>query len=315
MMADRNELPRQDHKGVVITGASFGLLVLLFLAEIIPLAIDKRLLIALLAVSLIGAAIGFKLIVDAGNNAALIRDLDESNRRIRDVELEKRKEQLNALQSQINPHFLYNTLDTIRGMAIERDCEDVSDVVAALSSMFKYNMDFSSSLVNIQSEIEQIRRFMDIQEQRFPGKYQFEEIFECSNDDLLQTLIPKFTLQPLVENAVSHGLKSRREGGILTMRYINTGHSFVIVVSDNGVGMNDETVRSLNEMFVDPHARNEEGYHASDVGIALPNVAARLRMYLGEEGDLHIDSTPEIGTDVTITLPLKRKDETGTDTL
>lgn len=314
-MQNRNDLPRQDRKGVVITGASFGLLLFLLLAALIPLTIDKRLLIALLTLSLIGAAVGFKFIIDASNNAVLIRDLDESNRRIRDVELEKQKEQLNALQSQINPHFLYNTLDTIRGMAIERDCEDVSNVVAALSSMFKYNMDFSSSLVNIQSEIEQIRRYMNIQEQRFPGKYQFKEIFDCSGDDLLQILIPKFTLQPLVENAISHGLKSRRKDGILTMKYINTGHSFVIVVSDNGVGMSDKTVRILNEMFIDPQTRSEESYHANDVGIALPNVAARLRMYLGEEGDLHIDSTPDIGTDVTITLPLKRKDETGTDTL
>ena len=314
-MADRNSSFKKGNKGILITGASFGLLLFLFLTEIIPVNVDKRLLIGLMVVALVGSVIGFKFIIDASNNAVLIRDLDESNRRIRDVELEKQKEQLNALQSQINPHFLYNTLDTIRGMAIERDCEDVSDVVAALSSMFKYNMDFSSSLVNIQSEIEQIRRFMDIQEQRFPGKYQFKEVFECSNEDLLQILIPKFTLQPLVENAVSHGLKSRRKGGILTMKYINAGHSFMIVVSDNGVGMNDETVRSLNEMFIDPQARNQEGYHASDVGIALPNVAARLKMYLGEEGDLHIDSTPEIGTDVTITLPLKRKDETGTDTL
>ncbi|MBQ6559358.1 MAG: sensor histidine kinase [Erysipelotrichaceae bacterium] len=287
-------------------------------AILVPLSIrdliDRRITLILLIVSIACAATGFWKIVEGNNDAELLKDLAESNRKLQDIELEKRKEQLNALQSQINPHFLYNTLDTIRGMALERDCKDVSDVVASLSSMFKYNMDFSSSLVNIQSEIEQIQRFMNIQEQRFPGKYRFEQKFECSDDNLLQVLIPKFTLQPLVENALSHGLKAKRKDAVLTIRYINTGYYFSIIVSDNGVGMSDDVVKELNERINDPRIDHENNIKVNDMGIALPNVAARLKMYFGDEYGLHIVSTLGIGTDVTVTMPLKNGTER-TDTL
>ena len=208
------------------------------------------------------------------------------------------------MQSQINPHFLYNTLDTIRGMAYEEDCEDVAEIVGLLSSMFRYNMDFSSSLFSLKDEIEQVERYMKIQEKRFPGRYEFRQIYECREEDLQFIKIPKFTLQPIVENALSHGLKKKKDGGVLTIKYINTGCYFKIIISDNGIGMNEEVVNDLNRSFIS--SDNEAGSKVSSYsGIALPNVASRLRMYFGNEYGLHVNSTLDIGTDVIVTLPIE----------
>jgi len=102
-------------------------------------------------------------------------ELERTNQHMREIQLQKRKEQLNALQNQINPHFLYNTLDTIRGLAIEKEALDIANIVATLSSMFKYSMDYADSLVPVGDEIEHLRSFLKIQAIRFPKKFTFEQ--------------------------------------------------------------------------------------------------------------------------------------------
>lgn len=233
---------------------------------------------------------------------------DDLTRRMQEIQLQKRQEQLNALQSQINPHFLYNTLDTIQGMAIEKDCMEVADIVASLSSMFKYSMDYSTPVVSLNSEIEQVKRYMAIQEQRFPGRYKLEEIYECDMRDISLVELPKFSLQPIVENAVSHGLKGRPSLGRIEFRYCNTGYAFRVTISDNGAGMQEEQVSQINDRMGVP-VGSGEAIPGGSGGIALSNVNTRLKMYCGEKYGLHVASTLGLGTQVTMTLPLPERNE------
>lgn len=228
-------------------------------------------------------------------------ELERATQDMREVQLQKRKEQLNALQNQINPHFLYNTLDTIRGLAIERGAMDVADIVATLSSMFKYSMDYANSLVYVSDELEHLNSFLRIQAIRFPRKFTFEKRMECEFRDLNQVQIPKLVLQPIVENVFTHALRRVPSGGRILLRLIATETEFRILITDNGVGMRDEQVLAMNRMFraSEPERRSDDG-HSS---IALSNIDSRIKMYCGERYGLHIASTPDHGTTVTVSLP------------
>lgn len=234
--------------------------------------------------------------------AELMDELAETKSHIQQIQLQKRQEQLNALQSQINPHFLYNTLDTIRGMALEKDSPEIANIVAALASMFKYSMDYSSTRVTVIDELSHLEQFLKIQTMRFPGKFSFEPIFECEYDTLYKVSIPKMTLQPIVENAISHGLKSRSSEGRITARFILSDYAFSITISDNGVGIDEKTVMALNRSF----QANQAGIDGGDIpqfGIALANIDLRTKLYCGESYGLHVTSTQGLGTAVTVTLP------------
>ena len=228
------------------------------------------------------------------------RELERANRDMREIQLQKRKEQLNALQNQINPHFLYNTLDTIRGLAIERGAMDVADIVATLSSMFKYSMDYANSLVPVSDELEHLNSFLRIQAIRFPRKFTFEQRMECEFRDLNRVRIPKLVLQPIVENVFTHAFRRMLFGGRIVLRLVASEEEFQILVTDNGAGMRDEQVLAMNRMFraCEPE-RHSDGGHSS---IALSNIDARIKMYCGERYGLYIASTPDYGTTVTVSL-------------
>jgi len=228
-------------------------------------------------------------------------ELEEYRSHIQNVQLQKMQEQLNALQSQINPHFLYNTLDTIRGFALEKNAAEIADLVAALSSMFKYSMDYASPLVTVNDEISYLSRYLKIQSMRFPGKLTFEQIYECNSEVLCSVMIPKLSLQPIVENAISHGFSEISSGGRIVIRYIETDTALKIIISDNGKGMSEDLVLNLNRMFYKRHTQVKTTRHG---GIALPNIDLRIKLYCGDQYGLFIASTPGLGTDVTMTVPI-----------
>lgn len=231
-----------------------------------------------------------------------VNELMETRSHVQQIQLQKRQEQLNALQSQINPHFLYNTLDTIRGLALEKDSPEIADIVGALASMFKYSMDYDSTRVTVMDELSHLERFLQIQSMRFPGKYAFSQVFDCPYEALYKVFIPKLTLQPIVENAISHGLKARPFGGKITMRCILSDREFCIIISDNGTGISADMVVALNQSFRH-HDAFADRQESSTFGIALANIDMRIKFYCGEAYGLYIASTPELGTDVTICLP------------
>lgn len=235
------------------------------------------------------------------------QELDETKRHMQEMELQKKREQLNALQSQINPHFLYNTLDTIRGMAVEQEAFEIADIVGTLSSMFKYSMDYTCPVVALRDEILHLKRYLKIQEMRFPGRFSFEQVGECQKQDLYETMIPKFALQPIVENAFSHGLRGAARNGKITIRYIRAEKEIRIIVSDNGMGIPDDKVLALNREFRRAGclelSEESEKETKDGTGIALKNIDMRIKMYCGEQYGLYIASTMGLGTDVTLTLP------------
>ncbi|MGI6607388.1 MAG: sensor histidine kinase [Erysipelotrichaceae bacterium] len=217
-------------------------------------------------------------------------------------QLRNKEERLKALQSQINPHFLYNTLDTVRSMALEKKEKEISDVINALSQMFKYSMDFANSIVPISHEINQVKRYMKLQQLRFPERFTFEEIFKCSQDELHSVFLPKYCVQPLIENSIFHGFKGKDKNCNIKIIYISMGDSFQIEVRDNGIGMSESAVESINRLLEDG------GKYSSEIhnGIALQNIYSRLKIYFGNSATMFFQSTMELGTIVTIVFPINR---------
>lgn len=230
-------------------------------------------------------------------------ELDRTRRHMQEIQLQKRKEQLNALQNQINPHFLYNTLDTIRGLAIEREAMDVADIVATLSSMFKYSMDYAAYMVPLSDELEHLNSYLKIQALRFPKKFTFRQCMDCDPWDLHQIRTPKLVLQPIVENVFTHAFRRISQGGQICLRLQATDVDFRIIVSDNGAGMEDERVLALNRMFR-TGVMESDAQGGAQGSVALYNINSRIRMYCGDAYGLHIASTADYGSEVTLTLPL-----------
>ncbi len=228
-------------------------------------------------------------------------ELDESKRYLEEIQVQKQQEQLRALQSQINPHFLYNSLDAIRGLALEHGEFEVSDAVGTLSSMFKYTMDFQKMLVSVTSEVSQIERYLKMQNFRFLDRFQLKKVYECEMENLNRLMLPKFTLQPLVENAVVHGLRSRTKDAEIVIRFIHVEGEFVIMVSDNGDGIEEEYAAKMNRIFAGEEKAGTDSQQGN--GIALPNVDARIKFYYGKEYGLHLASVKGTGTDVTVRIP------------
>ena len=231
-------------------------------------------------------------------------DLYRSRIELLQQQLSSNEDKLNALQSQINPHFLYNTLETIRGMALEKGEKEIAKIVASLSLLFRYAMDFSNTLVPIELELAHIERYMKIQQLRFPGRFTLQVLKNCEDSDLHEILIPKFSLQPLIENAVGHAFRNMREGCVLKLRLTVLNERITMVVEDNGSGMGEEEVRALNESILYGRISQEES--TSHNGIGLHNIYSRLRLYFGEDVSMYVYSAKEVGTMVTLDIPIKR---------
>ncbi|MBF1040305.1 MAG: sensor histidine kinase, partial [Lachnospiraceae bacterium] len=140
------------------------------------------------------------------NLAVFIHECLELKTRKNNAEIFDKQSQLTALQTQINPHFLYNTLDTIRGMAMQHDIRDVSDVIGTLSSFFRYSISGKGSLVHIRDELKNINDYMKIQRYRFHDRFQLSIVVDEEDKRIFDFYIPRLILQPVVENAIVHGL-------------------------------------------------------------------------------------------------------------
>ncbi|MGM9617811.1 sensor histidine kinase [Butyricicoccus sp.] len=215
-------------------------------------------------------------------------------------ELEDTRAEIGALQSQINPHFLYNTLDAIRGQALIDHSPTIADMTEALSILFRYSISRTGNIVTIQKELYCIEKYMMIQQFRFPGKFEYRKNID---DRLLSCLIPRLTLQPLVENAIYHGLETRIEGGCISISLEQSGEYIVVRISDNGVGMEENRLNDLNHQLQKNSLTAPSSHSPKGSGIALSNVNRRIRLNFGEPYGLILSSSPGLGTDVEIILP------------
>ncbi len=206
-----------------------------------------------------------------------------------------RKTELALLQAQINPHFLYNTMDTIIWLIEAEKTEEAVDMVSNLSDFFRHSLSKGEDVITLEEEELHVRSYLQIQHVRY------KNILEYTVDidpELHGALIPKLTLQPLVENALYHGIKLKRSVGLIRISGHREGGDVILQVEDNGIGMTRERLESLQSAMKSN----------TRVGFGLSAVHQRLQLQFGEEYGLSIASSEGIGTRVTVRIPYQEKE-------
>lgn len=211
--------------------------------------------------------------------------------------------EMHALQSQINPHFLYNTLETIRGIAMTKGADEIAEITESLSALFRYSISNPGEMATLGEELENVRSYLRIQQYRFPNKVYYSE--EVEDPEVLNYRIPILTIQPIIENAISHGLEKKLGVGWVKFQAFMTNYHVVMRISDNGIGMDERRLQDLRDSLLGTEETRVEGTRKDgDTGIALRNVNQRLKFYYGEPYGLNVMSTKGVGTIVEVTLPI-----------
>lgn len=226
--------------------------------------------------------------------------------------VQEREAQLRALQAQINPHFLYNTLDTINWIAIGHKAHDISQMIDGLARYFRLSLNKGKDVVTVTDELELAKVYLEIQQTRFPKSFEFA--FELAGKDesdeapkvgliLESCLIPKLTLQPIVENALLHGIrKAKGKTGKITIRAYIDGDDLLLSVSDDGIGMDPDFAQTL---LTEPRPAMRTDGSGSSYG--LYNVNERIRLFSGEDYGLNIQSQLGEGTTITARFKCQRQ--------
>ena len=209
------------------------------------------------------------------------------------IEMEKRLDaaRLELLKSQINPHFLFNTLNMIACMAKLEEADTTERMISSMSSLFRYNLKTSEQIVPLAQELKVVEDYMYIQQMRFGSRIAYDCRLEVDEEE---TIIPAFTLQPIVENAIIHGLSKKEQGGKILLKIWKEGNKVIISVADTGVGMSQESLLKLRGAL--------KAGGTARVGIGLGNICRRIHaMY--KNGDFRIYSSQGNGTVVQVTVP------------
>lgn len=220
-------------------------------------------------------------------------------------EKQKREAELRILQAQIKPHFLYNTLNTIDWMARKQGATDVSEMVGALSKLFRIGLSKGNEFIPLAEEFDHVRSYLQIQKLRYRDKLKYSLDLD---PDIVHLSVLKVILQPIVENSIYHGIKERRGPGTITVRGMRKDHLIELSVTDDGVGMDEQTLASMREKLDNPMAAPVE-MAGSGSGYGLSNVQARLKLTYGtSDCGIRIDSEPNVGTTVTLTFPIHEQE-------
>ena len=211
------------------------------------------------------------------------------------METHLKEAQLKYLQAQINPHFLYNTLDAIAWMCEDGKNEDAEEMVTALARLFRISISKGHELIPIEKEVEHAKSYLKIENYRYKNKFTYS--FEVE-ESCLSYLCNKITLQPIIENAIYHGVKQMIDEGEIWIRIFEDGEDIIFQVEDNGIGMTEEQCREI--------LRKEPG---DRTGIGIKNVNDRIKIYFGSNYGLNITSELDEGTCVTIRMPKVREEE------
>jgi len=222
----------------------------------------------------------------------MVKRIDQLIKRTIENEKQKAEMDFKILQAQINPHFLYNTLDSIRWMATLQNAPIVSTMVSSIINLLKYNFSRKDSLVSLSEEIDSVKNYMSIQ------KYKYGDMFDIVYnipDEILEYKTMKFILQPIVENAIFHGFENIEHIGIIEISACIEEDFLYITVSDNGIGMTEEEQQNVV---------NRKPSNKQYLEIGIKNVDDRIKFYCGEETGLTLSSTKNVGTTVTFKLPV-----------
>lgn len=230
--------------------------------------------------------------------------IDSSLERQYSSRLLQKQAELDALQSQINPHFLYNTLDTIRGYALMEDASLTADMVEVLSRLFRYMISQKHTQVTLRQELSILQDYIKIMEYRLNQNI----VFIQNIDPDLQVMnyeIPKLIIQPFIENAVQHGHAATEKELIITLSIFRTQSRLMINIADNGLGMSPDQLLALNQKLAGSEIQFSSSFSGKKKGsgIALTNVNARIRLLYGDDYGVTAFSTQGKGTKFQIALP------------
>nr|WP_183600822.1 sensor histidine kinase [Paenibacillus phyllosphaerae] len=237
----------------------------------------------------------------------MVHRMDELIEGITLASISEKNAELQALQSQVNPHFLYNTLDMIYWMLDERENDRLGRVILALSHMFRYSSDWQeASRTTLRQELDQMRHYMTIIESRLEGRVSTAIQVD---DQWLDAVMPKMTIQPIIENAVKSGLEPLGRPGKLRVYTEADETELRIVIADDGIGMDEEKLAYLRSCLLEGKQESQRtelqtAGHQGRKGIGLPNVHRRIALMYGERYGLRIDSKQGEGTTVIIVMPL-----------
>lgn len=229
------------------------------------------------------------------------QEIVEHQARLYESKLTERDAELAALQSQINPHFLYNTLNCISSMGLAYDIPEISDISAAMSNIYRYSSK-GDLMVPLQQELQCIREYMRIMDIRFNGKFETEYRF---SEEVLGLYTLRMILQPIVENAVYHGMEVRNRKGMLILEGKVSEDKLILTVTDNGKGMNGEALANLRKTIAD--YERESLCNAEKSSIGLGNINKRIKIQFGPQYGLQVESEEACGTTVTLVLPVMQE--------
>jgi two-component system sensor histidine kinase YesM len=230
---------------------------------------------------------------------SMMTNLQQLMEGIRTSERQKREAEYKALQSQINPHFLYNTLNTIKYLAHLQQAPNIEEVSSALVELLRNTADHNQEMITIRKELEIVRQYMTIQKYR--SMETITLVFEVEDDQLLDCVTPKLVLQPIVENAIIHGLMRTNKPGLISIRVFRQNDLLKMQVKDNGIGMNAAHIESAIFDTKSDHSRDHPG------GIGLMNVNKRIKLAFGEMYGLSIQAEPGLYTMVEMTIPMVKE--------
>lgn len=212
--------------------------------------------------------------------------------------------ELNALQGQINPHFLYNTLESICGLALMEGATQVAEMTEKLADLFRKSLQRPGILVTLKEEISSVDSYMAIQKFRFSDKFTFHKhINEEDTENILSCILPHFTLQPIVENAIYHGLETAQGKGEIHLYATLTQKRLLLKISDNGCGIPQQKLNLINDSISGNLEETACEVGSQHTGMALLNINLRIQKAFGDEYGIILYSTVGIGTDVNIILP------------
>ena len=204
----------------------------------------------------------------------------------------KRKSEFDTLQSQINPHFLYNTLDIIVWMIENENSDKAVNIVTALAKFFRISLSKGKNIITVKDEVEHVRNYLMIQNMRFKNRFEYSIDVD---EKVLSYSSLKLMLQPLVENAIYHGMEFMDGDGEIDVKVFKEDDSLYFTITDNGLGMSEDMVETLLSKDFVPSKKGS--------GIGVKNVNERIKLYFGSEYGLKVESEPDEGTKITIHLP------------
>ena len=218
--------------------------------------------------------------------------LGDSMEKERVAYAKQRDAEIVALEAQINPHFIYNTLDTINWMAIDREEYEIGDALTALAKIMRYSISNSNGVVSVQEELDWLKQYIVLQQLRLKNRLHCSVVMD---PDAKACHIHKLLLQPFVENAIRHGFAGIDREPVLKVEVHRQGNTLIVDISDNGIGMPESLIEQINQGIF-PKTK--------ETHIGLENAVTRLRLYYGDRAMISVMSAPDEGTQVIITLPV-----------